>query len=51
MTRFLAAQLGRSHYYDISRARRDFGYAPVVSTAEGLRRLASDLAGAGRQPR
>ena len=27
MTRFLAAQLGTSHYFDIRRARRDFGYA------------------------
>src|SRR5436853_527670 len=35
MTRFLAAQLGRSHYFDISRARQDFGYNPAVSTAEG----------------
>lgn len=40
MTRFLAAQLGRNHYFDISRAQRDFGYAPRISTAEGLRRLA-----------
>ena len=39
MTRFLAAQLARHHYFDISRARADFGYTPVVSTAEGLRRL------------
>jgi nucleoside-diphosphate-sugar epimerase len=39
MTRFLAAQLGMSHYFDISRARRDFGYQPPVSTAEGMRRL------------
>ena len=39
MTRFLAAQLGKSHYFDISRARDDFGYAPHVSTAEGMERL------------
>lgn len=39
MTRFLAAQLAKSHYFDISKARRDFGYAPRVSTAEGLERL------------
>ncbi|HEV7225331.1 MAG TPA: 3-beta hydroxysteroid dehydrogenase, partial [Pirellulales bacterium] len=41
MTRFLAAQLGRSHYFKIDRARRDFGYEPRISTAEGMRRLAA----------
>lgn len=45
MTRFLAAQLSTSHYFDLSRARADFGYAPAVSTAEGMRRLALSLAG------
>ncbi len=43
MTRFLAAQLATSHYYDISRARRDFGYQPQVSTAEGMVRLGEFL--------
>ena len=42
MTRFLAAQLARSHYYNITRAREDFGYQPQVSTSEGMRRLAAD---------
>jgi nucleoside-diphosphate-sugar epimerase len=41
MTRFLALQLGRSHYFDISRARRDFGYEPHISKEEGMRRLAA----------
>lgn len=41
MTRFLAAQLAKDHYYDIGRAREDFGYSPRVSTAEGMRRLAA----------
>ncbi len=41
MTRFLAAQLGTSHYFDIGRARGDFGYDPPVSTLEGMQRLAS----------
>ena len=39
MTRFLAAQLAASHYFNISRARRDFGYNPVVSSEEGMDRL------------
>jgi nucleoside-diphosphate-sugar epimerase len=39
MTRFLAAQLARHHYFNISRAKNDFGYTPRISTAEGMRRL------------
>jgi nucleoside-diphosphate-sugar epimerase len=39
MTRFLAAQLALSHYFDISRARNELGYEPRVSTEEGMRRL------------
>ena len=30
MTRFVAAQLGTSHYYDLTAARRDLGYEPIV---------------------
>lgn len=40
MTRFLAAQLATSHWFDITRARQDFAYEPRVSTSEGMRRLA-----------
>ena len=43
MTRFLAAQLGTSHWFDIRGARRDFGYQPRVATAEGMERLAEWL--------
>src|SRR5438105_2595936 len=43
MTRFVANQLSTSHWYDISAARRDLGYAPRVSVEEGLRRLAETL--------
>jgi nucleoside-diphosphate-sugar epimerase len=39
MTRFLAEQLVTTHWYDMTPARRDFGYAPRVSFAEGLERL------------
>ncbi len=41
MTRFLAAQLSQSHYFNIDRARQDFGYRSKISTAEGMRRLAA----------
>ena len=43
MTRFLAAQLAKSHYFDISRAKKDFGYFPKVSNEEGMRRLGESL--------
>jgi nucleoside-diphosphate-sugar epimerase len=43
MTRFLAAQLAKSHYFDISRAKRDFGYQVRVSTSEGMERLGRSL--------
>jgi 2-alkyl-3-oxoalkanoate reductase len=39
MTRFMASQLATSHYFNITRARNDFGYEPVVSPDEGLNRL------------
>ena len=41
MSRFLARQLATSHYFDITRAREDFGYEPKISMAEGMRRLAA----------
>lgn len=43
MTRFLAQQLGGSHYYTVARAQRDFDYRPIVSVAEGMRRLEPEL--------
>ncbi len=43
MTRFLAAQLGHHHYFDISRARHDFGYEPRFTQAEGMQKLAAEL--------
>ena len=39
MTRFLARQLSTTHWFRIDAARRDLGYEPRVSIAEGLRRL------------
>ena len=39
MTRFLALQLSKSHYFSHDGAKRDFSYKVNISTDEGLRRL------------
>ncbi|RPJ09114.1 MAG: NAD-dependent epimerase/dehydratase family protein [Deltaproteobacteria bacterium] len=39
MTRFVAHELASAHWFDISAARRDFGYHPEVSIHDGLLRL------------
>ncbi|MDH3390700.1 MAG: NAD-dependent epimerase/dehydratase family protein [Desulfobulbaceae bacterium] len=44
MTRFLAEQLAKSHWFSIDRARHDFGYEPRISTTEGMDRLIQWLA-------
>lgn len=38
MTRFVALNLGKSHYFSHEKAKRDFGYTPVVTIEEGLKR-------------
>ena len=44
MTRFLAAQLAKSHWYDITRAQTDFGYRATVGKQEAMERLARTMA-------
>jgi len=39
MTRFLASQLAKSHFFCVDAARRDFGYRPAVTTQMGVDRL------------
>ncbi|MCH9688593.1 MAG: 3-beta hydroxysteroid dehydrogenase, partial [Deltaproteobacteria bacterium] len=39
LTRFVVSQLSTPHWYDISAARRDLGYTPRVSYADGMERL------------
>jgi nucleoside-diphosphate-sugar epimerase len=43
MTRFLADAVAKSHWFDIGAAKQDLGYSPLISTEEGLQRLAAWL--------
>jgi nucleoside-diphosphate-sugar epimerase len=45
VTRWSAEQLSTAHWYDLSAAKRDLGYAPLVSIEEGLEKLRYHLAG------
>lgn len=44
LTRFLALQLAKSHYFSHSKAEKDFDYRPEISTEEGLRLLKASAA-------
>jgi 2-alkyl-3-oxoalkanoate reductase len=39
MTRFVAAQLARDHYFNITAAKQILGYRPSITTAQGLEQL------------
>ena len=39
MTRFTAMQLGEDHWFDISAAKRELGYQPVIHNEPGVNRL------------
>ncbi len=39
LTRFVASELTRPHWFDITAAQRELGYTPRVTTDEGLARL------------
>ena len=43
MTRFVAAELAKDHWFDISAARRDLGYAPRISMEQGTAGLVQAL--------
>jgi len=42
ITSFLVHELTSSHWFDISAARKNLGYSPVISAEEGLKRIAED---------
>ncbi len=50
MTRFLAQQLAKSHYFSIARAQHDLGYQPLVSTEQGMERVIASLTGSLAKP-
>jgi nucleoside-diphosphate-sugar epimerase len=43
VTRFLAYELSTSHWFNISAARRDFGYKPEISFDKGLELLRASI--------
>lgn len=43
MTRFVAAELAKDHWFDLTAARRDLGYAPRISMAAGTAELVAQL--------
>ena len=44
LTRFLVEEMATAHWFDISAARRDLGYRPLVSLETGMERVATWLA-------
>ena len=43
MTRFVAAELAKDHWFDLTAARRDLGYTPRIGMAEGTAALVRSL--------
>ncbi|NBB93019.1 MAG: NAD-dependent epimerase/dehydratase family protein [Gammaproteobacteria bacterium] len=44
LSRFVVEHLATAHWFDLSQARRDLGYEPAISIADGLRRMANSQA-------
>lgn len=44
MTRFVATELSKDHWFDIGAAKRDLGYQPVIGNEEGLVELVKSYA-------
>jgi hypothetical protein len=43
MTRFIAAELAKVHWFNLAAARRDLGYIPRISMATGTAELIASL--------
>ncbi|MBW8780735.1 MAG: NAD-dependent epimerase/dehydratase family protein [Verrucomicrobia bacterium] len=48
MTRFIAAELAKDHWFSLAAARRDLGYAPRIGMVAGTAELVAALKSAGR---
>ncbi len=49
MTRFIASELAKDHWFNLSAARRDLGYAPRISMAAGTAELIAHLRAAANR--
>lgn len=49
MTRFVARQLSTSHYFDISAAKKDLQYRPLVNIEQGMAKLQASLCSKDQQ--
>jgi nucleoside-diphosphate-sugar epimerase len=50
MTRFVANELAKDHWFDLTAARRDLGYRPRVTMADGMAGLVAALIAARPSP-
>ena len=50
MTRFIATELAKDHWFDLSAARRDLGYEPRISMAAGTAELVAWYQNQSRDP-
>jgi len=50
MTRFLACQLAKDHYFNINASKRELGYLPQTSTADALNELIESIRFGMSQP-
>ncbi len=47
ITRFVAVELAKDHYFDLAAAERDLGFHPAYSMEEALSQTISDLKARG----
>ena len=43
MTRFIAVELAKDHYYDIEAAKKDINYRPTVGMDQAVSKTITDL--------